>query len=511
MAITRVSIGTIVESASATSITPSLPASLATGDYVVFAVTVPCTSTATETTEPLQTITGWTKLAGWKFVNDTNAVAIFGRFKDASWSTMPSVTTSHAASRTAAISVAYRGLDSTTPVDAAAVFSGTTTAGSGGTSLAMTGVTTVTAGAMLLSACVIDSSTDVFSPTAPSGMTFLATTTGTADGVAGRGLSVAEESRATAGATGTRTWTHGTSVGQGGYVLALRPSTGPVFTGSVTATGALTRSPAKRLVASITAAGAAIKKTTKNAFPNTITASGVLTKRVPKIFTASSTATGAFTKTRVALANFAGSITAAGVFAHNNIVKLLSGSVTAVGVAIKRTTLAARTGSITATGALVKTTPKVFTASVTATGFLRKVLARIWGSSITATGIALKTTMKTPIGSISSTGAFVKVPRKILTGSSTATGFLIKGLSRVFVAAIVTAGIAIKKTTKNAFTGSTTPTGFYRKSFIRKFAGSITPTSSAIVTFLGRFFGRPGEAVVTVVQDSEAIIRIPNN
>lgn len=509
MTISRVSIGTVVESASATSITPSLPASLADGDYVIFVCTVPCTNTAAETTEPTQTITGWTKIAGQKFVNDTNAVSAWGRFKDSGWSTMPTVSTTHAVSRTAAISAAYRGVDSVTPLDVTAVFSGTTVGGTGGTSLAMTGVTIATAGAMLMSFCIIDSSTDVFSPTAPSGMTFLATTAGTADGTAGRALSLAEEVRASTGATGTRTWTHSSTVGHGGYVFALRPSVGVpmTFTGSVTGTGFLLRQTLKKFTASITAAGVNIKQAPK-LFTGSSTPTGVAIKKMLKTFTGSSTSTGAFTGIKVVIKTFTASTTPAGAFIKVPL-KLLASSITATGAIIK---MAPKlfSGSSTAAGALIKKTNKAFTGSVTPTGFMSKMLARFFAGSITSTGVAVKTAVKAFAGSTTSSGALSRLPKKLLTGSATATGFLIRFVPKTFVGTIVTSGSNIKKMPKN-FTGSVTPTGFFRKAFIRTFTGVITPVGNAIITFIGRLFGRPGEAVVTVTKQAEATVRIPNN
>lgn len=329
-AITRTGTGTPVESASATSIVPPFPTGAANGDYVVFVVTVPCTDTSAETSEPTQTITNWTKIAGPKFVNDTNAVSAWGRFKDAGWSTMPTVSTSHAASRTGACSASYSNVDTTTPLDVTAVFTGTTTGGSGATSVAMTGVTIATAGAMLLSFCVIDSSTDTFSPTVPSGMTSIGTTTG---GGVGRGMSFAEELRASTGATGTRTWTHSVSTGNGGYNFALRPVTTPTLlaTGSISSTGVLT------------------KAITKNAF------------------TGSSTATGALTVLKV-------------------VVKVFTGSISATGLLVKKITKNVFTGSSTSTGTFVKIPNKKFTGSITATGFFRKAFPRVYTGTIATTG-----------------------------------------------------------------------------------------------------------------------------
>lgn len=360
MTIARTGTGTPVEASSATSIVPPFPTGAADGDYVVFVVVLPCTDTSSETSEPTQTITNWTKIAGQKFVNDANAISAWGRFKDSGWSTMPTVSTSHAASRTGALSASYSGVDTTTPLDVTPVFTGTTTAGAGGTSNVMTGVTIATAGAMLLSFCAIDSSTDTFSPTVPSGMTSIGTTTG---GGVGRGMSFAEEVRASTGATGTRTWVHSVSVGHGGYNFALRPSTTP----TVLATGS-------------------------------ITATGVLSKSTAKKFTGSSTATGAL--------------------------------------------------------AVLKVVAKVFTGSITATGALAK-----------------KITKNVFTGTSTPAGTFVKVPMKMLAGSITGTGF-------------------------------------FRKAFPRVFTGTIATSGTFIPVALGRIFGRPGRAVVTVVRAAEAIIRI---
>lgn len=101
-------------------------------------------------------------------------------------------------------------------------------------------------------------------------------------------------------------------------------------------------------------------------FTGSITATGVLTKQTNKRFTGSITSTGALTAVKVVTRVFTGSITAVGVL-KNSVIKTL-------------------TGSITTTGVLVKQTSKTFTGSITATGFFRKSFIRVFTGSITAHG-----------------------------------------------------------------------------------------------------------------------------
>lgn len=116
-----------------------------------------------------------------------------------------------AAARCGLVVASYSGVDNTTPMDVAAVTASNT---SGTPSVA--GLTTVTANAWLLgfAGLVADTAQTL---TVPATMTEVVQT-------AGQRTSLAEELRAAAGATGTRTWTSTSSTLASAAVLgALRP------------------------------------------------------------------------------------------------------------------------------------------------------------------------------------------------------------------------------------------------------------------------------------------------
>lgn len=207
---------TAAESPSATSVTATLPTGTTIGDVVVAFFTVPGTDVG-QFTGPAS----WTNLFGPLLVADNNIIAAYYRVKDGSWSSAPAASTSAAAHRTAATCQSYIGVNIHNPLDSTVSSAATAPYG---TSITIPGVTTATPGARLVSGAICDSSTDDFSPTAPAGMTRIATTNGTADGIAGRGMSLADEVRAAAGATGNRTWSTGVSLGHGGFLVALRPA-----------------------------------------------------------------------------------------------------------------------------------------------------------------------------------------------------------------------------------------------------------------------------------------------
>ena len=116
---------------------------------------------------------------------------------------------------TTGIMVAYTGVDPTTPIDATASTHGQNT----GTTNVVPGITTVTDGAMLLSGLAGDWSTYDLTP--PSGMANVNHSTGT-----GRVTGIADLVQATAGATGSKTWTTPTGYATAAYLAALRPATG---------------------------------------------------------------------------------------------------------------------------------------------------------------------------------------------------------------------------------------------------------------------------------------------
>jgi hypothetical protein len=198
---------TAAESASATSVQATLPTGTTTADVVVAFLTVPGTLLGQHSGTP----------SG----SENNIISAYYRVKNGSWSAGPTVSTSAAASRTAATCQAYTGVNIYNPLDSSVASAATAPYGTGVT---IPQVTTATPGARLISGAICDSSTNDFSPTAPAGMTRIATTNGIGDGIAGRGMSLADEVLAAAGATGTRTWSTGVSLGHGGFLVALRPA-----------------------------------------------------------------------------------------------------------------------------------------------------------------------------------------------------------------------------------------------------------------------------------------------
>lgn len=200
---------TAVEAASATSVTATLPTDRVSGDLVVVFFTVPGTSTG-QLTGPGGS---WVQLFAPFTTADNNILSGYYQFTPGS---APTASTSASASRTAAICQAYGGVDASTPIDVAA---STATTSPYGSSLTPAAITTVSNGARVISGCIVDSPNETFSST-PAGMTVIATTTG---GGTGRGMSFADETQASAGSTGSKTWQIGATLGMGGFLGALRP------------------------------------------------------------------------------------------------------------------------------------------------------------------------------------------------------------------------------------------------------------------------------------------------
>ncbi|TFV69936.1 PKD domain-containing protein [Blastococcus sp. CT_GayMR19] len=108
----------------------------------------------------------------------------------------------------------FHGVDSANPWDSAA--SGAT--GAAATSLTVPGVTTTTAGAMLVGGVGFNSTAATATP--PSGWVELGEPTG------GQNTEVARQARPTAGATGNAVWTFSGSYTSTGWLRALRPAAG---------------------------------------------------------------------------------------------------------------------------------------------------------------------------------------------------------------------------------------------------------------------------------------------
>jgi len=204
---------TVAESASATTITGTIPASSVAGDVLVAVFGLSCT--VAQLTEPAA---AWTQLIT---PNEFNAgIETFAAYykvavgSDAG----PTCTSSGAAGRITCLMQAYIGVDNVTPIDVAAVV--TTNASTN--ALACTGVTTVTDGAMVISGITGDWSTGTWTaPTSTLALTLQkAHTSGT-----GRATALADGIKSPLGATGTETWSDTAAVlHEAGFVGALRPS-----------------------------------------------------------------------------------------------------------------------------------------------------------------------------------------------------------------------------------------------------------------------------------------------
>lgn len=126
------------------------------------------------------------------------------------------------AARSTAEGARYSGVDNTTPIDVAA---SSLSNAAGATTLVLPSITTVTDGAMLVSCGGQDSATGT--DTIPGTMSRVSDSTGT-----GKRFGSADETFATHGATGTRTWTFNSStLAHSGVLGALRPAAaaGPVL------------------------------------------------------------------------------------------------------------------------------------------------------------------------------------------------------------------------------------------------------------------------------------------
>jgi hypothetical protein len=180
---------TIAVTASGTTVSAALPGDGTATDTYLAHVAATCTPAQ------LSITSGWSAVAG---PTDNGAGQSLAVYKKKGATTAPVATSTAAAGRMSMIITAHGPLDPTTDIDVTGTVatsgtaSGTVTAGS----------VNVSAGATLLSVGMGDTSTKTM--VTPSGMTSLKATTG-ADG--GRALAVARQSFASAGASGSKTWT----------------------------------------------------------------------------------------------------------------------------------------------------------------------------------------------------------------------------------------------------------------------------------------------------------------
>lgn len=211
----RIDEATVYEIQSGTSAVIPIPAQIAVGDLLVAVVTH---STSTAIAVP----TGWTSAAGL-----ASATALYTRILyrtavsgDVGGGTY-TIPTSGTAGRVTGFMFALRGVNTTTPLDAAATTVTTTST----TGPLVPTLTTVTANAYVISVAAADAATsEIFY--APSPYTVMAENRNTV----GRRTAIAERTMGAAGATGTLQWTRTTTTSYEtlGIHLAFRPSAAAV-------------------------------------------------------------------------------------------------------------------------------------------------------------------------------------------------------------------------------------------------------------------------------------------
>ncbi|MEX5718236.1 PKD domain-containing protein [Geodermatophilus maliterrae] len=204
---------TAVGMSAGTAVTVPRPARVAAGDVLVAQVTA--NGAPSMATVP----TGWTPVltapvavhSGARVFAYSHVVADPAG-EPASWTWQLS-----AAQKWNAGMTAFSGVDTATPFDSpasTAVQTGYTAAG-----LTVPGVTTTTAGALLVGGIGLDSSATAVTP--PTGMTEAWESSGA------QVAELAHRSLPQAGATGSATWTLGKGTSSGGWLRALRPASGP--------------------------------------------------------------------------------------------------------------------------------------------------------------------------------------------------------------------------------------------------------------------------------------------
>lgn len=308
-----ITIGNIqsTEQSSGTTLTITKPTGVVDTDVLVAALS---TSDDADTPTPPA---GWTQMAD-ATIGTTRRVTMWYRVVASAAGEGASYQwTSITSGRTSGMIARYSGVDNATPIDV--------TASSNSDTNVAASITTVTNGAMLVSAFGVNRTASSGTCTAPGTMTKQYEASGS-----GRDLAFADETFATAGATGTRTWTD-TGTGQGVLLGALRPAGAgggtEVFgtaTASLGGTFSATGQPNTLGTASASLGGTFTANgvpdthgTAVAAFGGTFTATGVdrsvgaATAALGGTFTANGVVSGA--KTGSASADLGGTFTAAGV------------------------------------------------------------------------------------------------------------------------------------------------------------------------------------------------------
>lgn len=211
MAIALQGTPTVYESASATSVVIPFPSGIVAGELLIAQVTE--SAATASTTNP----GGWTLAKAQNGPTSAPSTAVWYRVADGTETGSVTFATNATAGRVTGTMERWSGVDTTTPMDAAAVSANSPVA----TTFQMPSITTVTANAVLVHAISLNASSSADIDTL-AGTTKVTGSTGT-----GRRQGVFYETLAAAGASGTRTWTENpttTTLQWAGVTLALRPA-----------------------------------------------------------------------------------------------------------------------------------------------------------------------------------------------------------------------------------------------------------------------------------------------
>ncbi|MEW9871925.1 fibronectin type III domain-containing protein [Arthrobacter sp. HS15c] len=203
--IQRQGMSTVVNTTSTTSHTITKPASAAAGQVCVASLAL---NGSTVSAAP----TGWTQFAGITSISNPHLYGyyhVMGASEPASytWTTAGSVASGGGIS-------CYSGVNTTTPLDTAASVAASATAATTGS---VSGVTTTTAGAMLVGAIAINSSNTTIAIAAPSDMAEVYD-------LGGKRTELDDGLQAAAGSSGSKSWvwSSGSAREWAGWLVALR-------------------------------------------------------------------------------------------------------------------------------------------------------------------------------------------------------------------------------------------------------------------------------------------------
>jgi PKD repeat protein len=203
-AISKVDATATQNTSATTGVQVSKPAGVTAGDFLIAQITA-------DNNPTMATPTGWTQVAGPISAGTGARVFVFSRVATGSEPASYTFTLSSAQKYNAAMT-AFRGVDATNPFDSAAA----TVGANSGATLTIGGVTTATAGALLVGGVGLNSGSTTVTP--PSGWTE------SVESGSVQTTETASQPRPTAGASGAAKWTLSASTTGAGWMRALRPA-----------------------------------------------------------------------------------------------------------------------------------------------------------------------------------------------------------------------------------------------------------------------------------------------